>query len=99
MNENDRYAHILDRCLEHEDKAHRDAVLSEYPEHVSDIVHRAMMRGIATRLAGWIRHAGKAANVGGEERPSLTRKRLAAVNPKWLRSRVETMVREMMEGK
>lgn len=94
----ERYADIMGRCLAKEDKAHREAVLDEYPVNMQHFVRR-LMAGIAKRLAVSIHHTGDRERRGNpsitvEELRGLRRQRLDAIQPKWLRDRVETIVRE-----
>lgn len=91
----DQYSTILARCLARQDKAHRDAVLAEYPPHTQAIMRR-MMQGIAKRLAAYIVNAGaREWNINAGDRRRLRRERLAAIKEPWLRERVEVIVKEM----
>lgn len=103
MDEPVRYRHVLARCLEQEDRAHRESVLAEYDERVQRMVRR-LMEGLARRLAARVRFAGADAVIRGpgyaerritaEERRERRVNALAAIEPDWLRDRVEAMVRE-----
>jgi len=92
-----RYSEILDRCLAHEDKAHRDAVLAEFPENVQRIV-RGLMTGIAKRLASYVRVSAKRErHLDRNVRRQRYRQRLDAIHPPWLRQRVATIAGECWE--
>lgn len=91
----DSYRDILARALKHEHKQHRDQVLSTYPEQVQARV-RAMMEGMAKRLATSVQYAGCADGCPGID---ARRRRLSVIEPEWLRRRVENIVRERFEAK
>lgn len=94
----DHYHQLLTHCLRDEPKAHRDAVLSKYPRHTQAIVRRALMVGLAGRLATAIIHAGANDDqLTRAERRALRRDRLAAIGETWLRDRVAAMVVEHFE--
>lgn len=83
----DRYSDIIDRCLEREDLAHRDAVLAEYPPQVQAIVRR-LLKDLDERLATYVAR--------GETRAERN-DRLDAIREPWLRERVRAMMVERFE--
>lgn len=91
-----RYANILARCLEHEDKAHRDAVLAEYDHDVAQTAHH-LMQGLARRLATSIIYTGRKPPLPKDERRALRNMRLGEIQPSWLQDRVKKMVIEAFE--
>lgn len=92
-----RYATILANCLEREEKSQRDAVLAELSPEIRVIIC-SQLQGIARRLTAYIVHAGaREHHLSAEQRRQLRRERLAAIKERWLRERVEAMVRERFE--
>lgn len=80
----DRYADIINRCLQQEDPAHRDAVLAEYPPQTQAIVRR-LLQDLDKRLATYVAR--------GDTRAERN-DRLNAIREPWLRERVRAMVIE-----